>query len=260
MGIKFTKMNWNSGYNEFSKDIEKTKKSEEEILKTPRDNRYNQLAEIRTQPLIKKNFFRDLMNSLDPRSPVLNRTPIAFDCADEKSFNLDDTFADLFAVEKSREQKLELINKNIKTLEDPRSPIQTIPRTPIVCKHPVECKDEEEDDTKEQQTELKTPSPEDIPLCDPRSPTVEMARTPIILKDIEESEIQETQPNPEKKMVKRLKNIRNKKIFNENYEVLNTPTKAPISKLATHANGARTPLGNINGNKMTLRSNRQQQV
>uniref|UniRef100_T1H4S1 Uncharacterized protein n=1 Tax=Megaselia scalaris TaxID=36166 RepID=T1H4S1_MEGSC len=52
-----------------------------------------------------------------------------------------------------------------------------------------------------------------------------------------------------------------RKIFNENYEILNTPpSKQPISKLATHANGARTPLGNINGNKMVLRSNRQQQV
>lgn len=198
------------------------------------------------------------MNSLDPRSPVLNRTPIVFDCADEKSFNLDDTFADLFAAEKSREQKLEVINKNLKKLEDPRSPIQTIPRTPIVCKHATTSETDKED-TKEEETEVTT-EVEEIPLTDPRSPTVELARTPIIYKDIDEPEIQR-QPNLDKtKMAKRLKNIRTKKIFNENYEILNTPPKTPISKLATHANGNRTPLSNINGNKMTLRSSRQQQV
>lgn len=213
------------------------------------------MAEIRAQPLIKKNFFKDLMNSLDPRSPVLNRTPIVFDCADEKSFNLDDTFADLFAVERSREQKLDIINKNIKHLEDPRSPIQTIQRTPIVCKHPSDHQD-----TKEEQTETEGTSTADVPLSDPRSPTVEMTRTPIICKDSEETENQ-MQPNLEKpKLAKRLKNLKTKKIFNENYELLNSPTKAPISKLATHCNGNRTPLGNINGNKISLRSSRQQQV
>lgn len=217
------------------------------------------MAEIRTQPLIKKNFFRDLMNSLDPRSPVLNRTPIVFDClADEKSFNLDDTFADLFAVEKSREQKLDIINKNTRKLDDPRSPIQTIPRTPIVCKHPVDDEEVTKDNVDEQ-TETKAPAGEDLPLNDPRSPTVEMTRTPI-LKDIKEP-VNEIQPNAEKpRLTRRLKNIRTKKIFNENYEVLNTPTKAPISKLATHSNGGRTPLGNLNGNKMSLRSSNQQQV
>lgn len=201
---------------------------------------------------MKKNFFRDLMNSLDPRSPVLNRTPIVFDClADERSFNLDDTFADLFAVEKSREQKLEIIKK----LEDPRSPIQTIPRTPIVCKHAVSDKIDTKD-REEGQTETEA----DLPLSDPRSPTVEMTRTPIVFKDSEETEDQ-IQPNVEKpKLSKRLKNMKTKKFFNENYETLNTPTKAPISKLATHSNGNRTPLGNINGNKMSLRSSRQQQV
>lgn len=39
MGAKFTKINWNSGYNEFSKDIEKTKKEElNDVLKTPMVN------------------------------------------------------------------------------------------------------------------------------------------------------------------------------------------------------------------------------
>lgn len=36
MGLKFTKMNWNSGYNEFSKDIDRTKKEfRENGLTTP---------------------------------------------------------------------------------------------------------------------------------------------------------------------------------------------------------------------------------
>lgn len=214
------------------------------------------MAEIRTQPLVKKNFFRELMNSLDPRSPVLNRTPIVFDClADEKSFNLDDTFADLFAVEKNQEQKLQ--NKHLKKLDDPRSPISTIPRTPIVCKH-ANPSEETKENTETEKKDL---------LVDPRSPTVEMARTPIFkdeeIEEVEDEVEQIQQPNiiPKPKLSKRLNKIRSKKIFNENYEILNTPpSKQPISKLATHANGARTPLGNINGNKMVLRSNRQQQV
>lgn len=195
------------------------------------------------------------MNSLDPRSPVLNRTPIVFDClADERSFNLDDTFADLFQVEKSREQQLSAVPRNIKQLEDPRSPIQTIPRTPIVCKHAAT--DDDKEDTKDSDEKPTEVEVEVIP--DPRSPTIEMTRTPITFVDDEEAGNQI--PKLEKpKLYQRPKKLRTK-IFNENYELLNTPTKAPISKLATHCNGNRTPLGNINENKMSLRSSRQLNV
>lgn len=106
--------------------------------------------------VLRKRFLKGFTYSInDPRSPSLNRTPLVLEDSNERSLNLDDTFADLFigpslptsqvavqnacdSVGISGEHQVQAIEKlpttpvAVQQQFDPRSPSIGVDRTPII--------------------------------------------------------------------------------------------------------------------------------
>ncbi|XP_073821164.1 msb1l [Musca autumnalis] len=111
--------------------------------------------------ILRKRFLKGFTYSInDPRSPSLNRTPLILEDSNERSLNLDDTFADLFvgpSVVPNYQTAKTNDCDNIDMEVTDNQTTEQLPQTPVAIQQKI----------------------------DPRSPSIGVERTPIIFSDDE---------------------------------------------------------------------------
>ncbi|XP_061390484.1 uncharacterized protein LOC133325778 [Musca vetustissima] len=110
---------------------------------------------------LRKRFLKGFTYSInDPRSPSLNRTPLVLEDSNERSLNLDDTFADLLVGPSVPNYEIADSNvfDNVNMTEEKQT-ILKLPTTPVAVQQQF----------------------------DPRSPSIGVDRTPIIFSDDNET-------------------------------------------------------------------------
>lgn len=150
-----------------------------------------------TETLRKRFFGNFIYNLNDPRSPGLNRTPLVIDHENDKTLNLDDTFADLFVANRAVPavnavgpivQSMDIVEENVLTSADAQSmenpsgafgkSLSENESSSVVFASLCE-----EETMPSSATLKQTPLMYQQHPLDPRSPTVGLMRTPIVFEN-----------------------------------------------------------------------------
>ncbi|XP_030376847.1 rab effector MyRIP [Scaptodrosophila lebanonensis] len=136
----------------------------------------------------------------DPRSPQLNRTPLVFDEAIDRTLNMDDTFADLFVdtrAPSASSSNSNMISANGEAKNEVEMELRNLSTSSEVFSTPLSHNNSSleiasmtcDEDAAEEAAE-RAPQPQLPPqqIYDPRSPSIGVDRTPIIFCDDGEDE------------------------------------------------------------------------